>query len=74
MIRYAKEDQAALFNVVQDPGEKKNLGASATEQRARLEQVLERWIDKNKNCYQAVPKAEIDETTLRQLKSLGYIQ
>ena len=71
------EGSAELFNTAADPLELEDLGAGEADKLAKLTGDLEAW-SKMVTATSLDPElrtdAELDDETLKQLKSLGYIQ
>ena len=67
-----------LFDLAVDPGERRSLSASAPERLAAGRQLLERHLEAAAGLRKRLGIEEgsltIDENTLRQLRSLGYVQ
>jgi arylsulfatase A-like enzyme len=66
-----------LYNLDEDPGELNNLYAAEPQLVARLRQVLKDWSEPwVKVAYSPVDitGAEVDEKTLQELRSLGYLR
>jgi arylsulfatase A-like enzyme len=80
LIPNPKGDIFELYDLVSDPGEKKNLHASLPGEAAKLWPLLKDWLDqdpeRNALASEAEQKAleELDPAALQQLEALGYIQ
>ncbi len=68
--------QFALFDLVEDPAETRNLFDERPEVAASLRQVLGRWYDQPFDAIAGVEGevGEMDQSTREQLKALGYLQ
>ena len=63
-----------LFDLQADPAEAVNLAGQYPEQVARLQTALDDWRREALAARPALPEpADLDEETLRQLESLGYV-
>jgi arylsulfatase A-like enzyme len=77
-IPRAEGDLFELYDLVDDPGETKNLFADLAGEAAKLQPLLEAWIagdplhDSESTGEEGVE--ELDPSALEQLKTLGYIQ
>jgi arylsulfatase A-like enzyme len=77
-IPRAEGDLFELYDLVDDPGETKNLFADLEGEAAKLQPLLEAWIagDPLGDSESAGEEGleELDPSALEQLKTLGYIQ
>jgi hypothetical protein len=64
-----------LLDLVDDPGETRNLEASRPELVRELRERLERWYARNQDLRRKVPEeeAEVEETIRESLRALGYL-
>jgi arylsulfatase A-like enzyme len=76
--RVKKDDQSPfkdrLYDLENDPGEKRDVAELHPEIRAKLTKLLEAWMEANeriKGGYQAI-EVEIDPELKKQLEELGY--
>jgi arylsulfatase A-like enzyme len=60
-----------LYDIVEDPLEQKDLMKEDPKDAAELQQQLLKWMQKAKTPYK---HQQMDEKTMEELKSLGYIQ
>jgi arylsulfatase A-like enzyme len=66
-----------LYNLQEDPGELNNLYASKPQVAARLSRTLKEWSQPWVETAYKVPGTTgigVDEKTLEQLRSLGYLK
>ncbi len=80
LIRIPREegDLYELYDLVDDPGETKNLFADLAGEAAKLQPLLDAWLarDPLKDSESGGEEGleELDPSALEQLKTLGYIQ
>ncbi|MGH9389706.1 MAG: sulfatase family protein, partial [Vicinamibacteria bacterium] len=78
LIPRAEGDLYELYDLVEDPGETKNLFAELPGEATKLSPLLEAWIardplrDSETSGEEGVE--ELDPSAIEQLKTLGYIQ
>ncbi|MFH1681615.1 MAG: sulfatase [Candidatus Eisenbacteria bacterium] len=70
---YSPEEPDFLFDLEGDPGETTNLIDSEPERAARMRREIEAWIVLHGGKGPAVRRA-LDEETIEELKSLGYVE
>ena len=71
LITHLEGTATELYDLVQDPAEKKNIAASEGEQVARMQALLAEW---HANLRPVAPAQEVlDQDTVEDLKELGYI-
>lgn len=71
-----KGEEYELYNLSEDPGEKNNLYEDRPEVATRLRIVLDKWSQpwvKQAYTFRPAPDIQLDEETLRRLRSLGYV-
>jgi hypothetical protein len=71
-------DLYELYNLVDDPGETRNLYAELAGEAAKLEPFLEAWLSndplRDSDSSGEEGLSELDPSALEQLKTLGYVQ
>ena len=70
-----KKNTALLFDVVQDPGETKNLAEARPEKVAELRRLLEEHTARMKSVCQSLPHevGALDDETKQAINALGYL-
>lgn len=70
-----KKNVELLFDVVQDPGETRNLAAERPEKVAELRNLLAEHCARMKEVYGTLPHEQgaLDEETRQAIKALGYL-
>jgi len=63
-----------LFDIMQDPGETKNVAAQYPAEAARLRKEIEAVAASIKKTAYAAQEGEMDEATRQRLKALGYVE
>jgi arylsulfatase A-like enzyme len=75
---FSKGETAAIevYDVNKDPGELENLAASRPDAASRLADRLDRFVDSlpDPPTTSGRSEDELDEATLRRLRSLGYVE
>jgi hypothetical protein len=65
-----------LYDLEQDPGERRNLAQARPELFGELHASLNRWLDESARMaatFEPGPPAELTESEIRRLRSLGYV-
>jgi hypothetical protein len=65
-------DAEYVFNLVDDPGERRNLAGAADLEVDWLRSRLDGWVEYWNSRQPEVDQSRPDEETMRQLKALGY--
>ena len=76
-IEHGYKSEKKLYNVNADPEEKSDLYEEGGEERARMLDLYSRWHSLNRHMagkYTPSRKQEMDESTIEQLRALGYLQ
>ncbi len=79
-IKYIENGREELFDLEEDPGELSNLVDSKVEMAEQMRQELFEWMEACKEKAASLPKANqekvipIDDKTMEELRSLGYLQ
>jgi arylsulfatase A-like enzyme/Tfp pilus assembly protein PilF len=71
-LKYIHGPRSELFDLHQDPSEKTNLVEEMPEEAARLEALLQHFLDRNAVAGVSVP-SELDDEVRQRLESLGYL-
>jgi choline-sulfatase len=71
--KYIHAPKKELYDLVADPGETTNIIEQHKDEAARLEQQLQQTALKGENGKEKVEAKMVDEKTMNQLKSLGYL-
>jgi choline-sulfatase len=71
--KYIHAPRKELYDLVADPGETTNVIEQHKDEAARLEQELQQTALKGENGEEKVKAKMVDEKTMSQLKSLGYL-
>ena len=72
--KYIQSTDPELFNVANDPGELKNLATDTPAKSEKMEQKLEKFLEKTSSEDKKDSHVAMDEATKEKLMSLGYIQ
>ena len=67
-------DQVELYDLVQDPGERKNLVEENPDLAAHLEQQLQSWRVNFESSGDLALQHQLSENQIRRLKFLGYLE
>ncbi len=64
-----------LFDTRRDPGETRDLAAERSETARRMSAALQEYLQRfDSSAGRSSPAAELDESDLEALRTLGYIQ
>jgi arylsulfatase A-like enzyme len=74
LIYDARSNSFELYDIRHDPVETTDLRPTQVDLAGEFEQRLGRWLKAKKSKVPVAPRAQRDRETLKQLKSLGYIQ
>jgi arylsulfatase A-like enzyme len=74
LIHNTKTGEFQLFDLNNDDGEKNNLIQIDTHKAEEMKQMVLNFLQKKKTLAAKSDKTKLDEQTLEQLKSLGYIK
>jgi hypothetical protein len=74
LIVHSETGQAELFAFETDPLEQDDLAAAEPQRVEALLQRLEEWEESVAGAVLGQEEAPMDEDTLEQLRSLGYVQ
>ena len=75
-LRVQRGQEQALFDLVEDPWEQRNLYGQGPETTRRLRRELRRWLEEEKALAQAMAAASTRELTpevIEELRALGYL-
>ena len=78
LVENRRHDHIALYDLVQDPAESRNVVKRFPEQAESLKALLDDWIERvdpevDPQGETSDPSMELDEERRRQLEALGYI-
>lgn len=80
LIRFLQEERSELYDLVEDPGERRSLTGELPAVRGRLEALLDAWEresaalrDRYWQDRPAVEAEEMAEDVIRRLEELGYL-
>lgn len=74
LIYDVRSKEYELFNLHGDPAEKNDVAASQIAARRELELALSKFNNTFRRKVDKTKKVDMDQTTLKQIKSLGYVR
>jgi arylsulfatase A-like enzyme len=71
-----KPDEPELYNLTHDPAEQHNISEKYPDITASLQQIVQRHIQRvsGTSPSESILEPELDESVLRRLRGLGYIE